>query len=180
MRVGLHNWHAIWEIYSAMGNIQNISGAAGEYLAAMELMRPIATGAFLFDAVLLGGKEPTYDYIVYLLDANSDRYGPFCFLQVKTTTRKPAPGGAYPLAFSATDVARAHASKIPFFVCIVDRAVPRAERIFIKGVDSDRKAGISRLAPTHDLAADAVKLELHQEVERVWSMQSAPVLKRLI
>lgn len=157
-----------------MGNIQNISGAAGEYLAAMELMRPIASGAFLFDAVLLGGKEPTYDYIVYLLDADSERFGPFYFLQVKTTTRKPAPGGAYRLGFDAVDVARAQAS--PYFVCVVDRAVPRAERIFIKGVDSKRKAGISRLAPTYDLATDAVKLELHQEVERLWALQSAPVL----
>jgi hypothetical protein len=163
-----------------MGNIQNISGAAGEYLAAAELMRPTSGGAVLFDAVLLGGKEPTYDYIVYLLDAKSERFGPFFFLQVKTTTSDPTPGGAYRFSFSAVDVARAQASKIPYFVCIVDRAVPRAERIFVKGVDSKRKAGISRFPPAFDLATDAVKLEMHEEVERLWSMQSMPVLTRLI
>lgn len=163
-----------------MGNFQNISGAAGEYLCGMELMRPVARRGFMFAPVLLGGKEPTFDYLVYLLDSNGDRYGPFFFLQVKSTTKNADRNGNYSLALSTIDIHRATASKVPFFVCIVDRSKIRQERFFILGVDSRRTTGITRLASRHDLATDQVKVELHEEVERLWALQSVPSLSKLI
>lgn len=60
-----------------MSNITNLSGKAGEFLCGMELMRPVAGARFLFDAYLLGGNAPTFDYIVFLADANGDRTGAF-------------------------------------------------------------------------------------------------------
>jgi hypothetical protein len=163
-----------------MGNLQNISGAAGEYLCGMELLRPVPRRSFLFSPVLLGGKEPTFDYLVYLLDENGDRFGPFFFLQVKSTTGRVTKAGNYPLGLSAFNVRRAIASKVPFFVCIVDRSKPRQERFFILGVDSRRTTGIAQLVPRHDLATDEVKLELHGEVERLWALQGVPLLSKLI
>lgn len=143
-------------------------------------MRPVAGPRFLFDAYLLAGKAPTVDYIVYLLDPSGDRTGPFFFVQVKTTKQRPRPGTGYLIQFSATDVQRAQATKIPCFVCVVDCLLTRCEKIFIKGVDSKRSKGMARLAPTYDLAADVVKIDLYDEVTRLWALQTMPALAKFI
>lgn len=143
-------------------------------------MRPVAGPRVLFDAYLLGGNAPTFDYIVYLVDANGDRTGPLFFVQVKTISTTPTSGHGYPVGFSAADVKRAQATKIPFFVCAVDRSVTGSEKFFIKGVDSKRSEGIAKLAPTYDLTTDAVKLGLYDEVTRVWASQAKPALAKFI
>jgi hypothetical protein len=143
-------------------------------------MRPVAGPRFLFDAYLLSYNAPTFDYIVYLVDANGDRTGPFFFVQVKTTSRTPVVGMGYSVKFSLDDVKRAQATKVPFFLCIVDRAVKGDEKFYIKGVDSRLSSGIFRLFPEYDLTADAVKLELYREVERVWGTQIIPVLAKFL
>lgn len=167
-----------------MSNLTNLYGKAGEYLCIAEFMRPVMGPSgprLLFDAHLIGGNAPTFDYIIYLVDATGDRTGAFFFVQVKTTSKTPAAGIGYPVAFSALDVRRALATKVPFFVCAVDRAVTGAEKFFIKGVDSKRTKGIARLAPVHDLTTDAVKNDLYDEVELLWAAQVTPVLtKKLI
>ncbi|MGV7211521.1 hypothetical protein ACLB1G_27090 [Oxalobacteraceae bacterium A2-2] len=162
-----------------MNNLKNLIGTTGEYLCGAELMRPVAGGLFLFDAYLMGGTAPTFDYIVYLLDMYCDRSGPFFFLQVKTTFR-PNRGAPYLIDFSARDVKRAQATKIPFFLCVIDLSVPRFEKFFIKGVDSTRTKGIARVAPRFDLASDAVKLGIHKEVTRLWAVQQTPALAEFI
>lgn len=163
-----------------MSNLSNLSGSAGEYLCGTELMRPVAGPRFLFDAYLLGGKAPTFDYIVYLVDANGDRTGPFFFVQVKTTSTTPRKGTGYPVAFNAADVRRAQATKVPFFICVVDRSVTGKEKFYIKGVDSKRTKGIARVAPIHDLALNSVKIDLFDEVTRLWAAQAIPALAKFI
>jgi hypothetical protein len=143
-------------------------------------MWPIAGPRVLFDARLLGGNAPTFDYIVYLVDAKGDRTGAFFFVQVKTTATAPKPGAAYPIAFGATDVKRAQRTKIPFFVSVVDTSDPHRPRFFIKGVDSKRSTGMARLAQDYDLATDAVKLDLYDEVTRLWGTQRTPALAKFI
>lgn len=137
-------------------------------------------GSHLFEPYLIGGKAPTFDYIFYLVDASGHRSGPFFFVQVKTTEKRPKTGAAYPIKFKATDVARAIATKVPFFVCVVDRSVKHQPRFSIQGVDSKRTKGISRVAPPHDLATDAVKITIHAEVERLWKPQATPALSVFI
>jgi hypothetical protein len=117
---------------------------------------------------------------VYLLDANAQRLGPFFFLQVKTTLKAPDTTGAYALRFSARAVARAQAMKTPFFVGIVDRSTIRRERIYVKGIDAGLPTGITRLEPRHDLAEDAVKIAIYNEVSRVWALRNNPPLRRLL
>lgn len=163
-----------------MSNLKNIYGKAGEFSFGAELMRPVAAPRILFDACLLGGNAPTFDYIVYLVDVNGDRTGPLFFVQVKTISTSPKSGNGYPVGFSATDVKRAQATKIPFFVCAVDRSVSGSEKFFIKGVDSKRTRGIANLAALHDLTTDAVKLGLFDEVTRVWASQAIPALAKFI
>ncbi|NQE49921.1 hypothetical protein [Herbaspirillum rubrisubalbicans] len=175
-----------------MGNFQNIIGAGGEFLCGIELMRPVVlcpefnngfpgTGlGYLFEALHFGGKEPTYDYLVYLLDANAQRRGPFFFLQVKTTLKTPTDGGTYGLRFTASDVARAKAMKTPFFIGIVDRTSKDNEKIYVKGIAATRSKGIFRLKPVHDLADDTVKIDLYNEVFRLWTLQNTPLLSRLL
>lgn len=162
-----------------MSNLRNLSGRAGEFLCITEFMRATAGQRFLFDALLLGGNAPTFDYIIYLVDSNGDRTGPFFFVQVKTTSKTPKPGTGYPAEFSATDVKRAQATKVPFFICAVDRSIAGSEKFFIKGVDAKRTKGIIRISPVHDLKTDAVKLALYNEVTRVWASQAVPVLDAL-
>lgn len=143
-------------------------------------MRPVAGSRFLFDAYLIGGNEPTLDYIVYLVDSSGDRTGAFFFVQVKTTTTSPKPGTGYSVGFTAGDVKRAQLMKTPFFVCPVDRSVIGSEKFFIKGVASNRTTGISRLSPVHDVATDVVKLDLYNEVTRLWTGQTCLPLAKFI
>ncbi|MGC4243968.1 MAG: hypothetical protein QM686_17225 [Herbaspirillum sp.] len=70
--------------------------------------------------------------------------------------------------------------KTPFFVGIVDRSTARRERIHVKGIDARQSKGIARLAPHHDLAEDAVKIAIYNEVCRVWSLRNNPPLTQLI
>lgn len=174
-----------------MGNLKNIIGAGGEYLCGIELMRPVTPSpclhigfqpgevGYLFEALHFGGKEPTYDYLVYLLDAHAQRLGPFFFLQVKTTLKALDTTGTYSLRFSARAVARARAMKTPFFVGIVDRSATSREKIYVKGIDATNSKGIARLEPLHDLADDAVKISIYNEVSRVWALRNNPPLTRL-
>lgn len=164
----------------AMSNLKNLSGKAGEFLFGAELMRPLAGSRFLFDAYLIGGNEPTLDYIIYLVDNNGDRTGAFFFVQVKTTTTSPKPGTGYKVGFSADDVKRAQSMKTPFFVCAVDRSVVGSEKFFIKGVASTRTTGISRLSPVYDVSMDVVKLDLYNEVTRLWAGQTCLPLAKFI
>lgn len=143
-------------------------------------MRPVAGPRLLFDAYLPGGNAPTLDYIVYLVNANGDRTGALFFVQVRTIATPPKGGNGYLVGFSAIDVKRALATKIPFFVCVVDRSVTGIERFFIKGVDSKRTRGIARLPAKYDLTTDAVKLGLYDEVTRVWASQAIPALAKFI
>lgn len=163
-----------------MSNIAYLFGKAGEFLCGGELLRPVAGSRYLFDVCFLGGDAPTFDYIVYLLDEDGRRTGPFFFLQVKTTAKTTSNGTGYPIRFSAADVRRAHTTKVPFFVCVVDRSAGRGAKLFIKGVESTRTRGIATLAPDHDLETDAVKLDLYREVTRLWARRSVPRLKKLI
>lgn len=170
-----------WKIDTAiMNNLNNLTGKAGEYLCIAEFMRPVADRRLLFDVNYLGGDAPTFDYIVYLLDVQGDRSGPFFFVQVKTVSRLHKAGVAYQIKFSASDVKRAQATKVPFFVCVVDRSTSESEKFFIKGVDSQRTRGITRLQPVYDLKVDAVKLDLYYEVTRLWAKQKTPILTKLI
>lgn len=73
-------------------------------------MWPVPGPRVLLEPYLIGGKAPTLDYIVYLLDASGHRSGPFFFVQGKTTDQRPQPGDPYPIKFAATDVDRAIAT----------------------------------------------------------------------
>ncbi|WP_141749535.1 hypothetical protein [Duganella phyllosphaerae] len=97
-----------------MRNLKNLSGKAGEFLCITKFMRATAEQHFLFDALLLGGNAKT-----------------------------PRTGTGYPTGFSATDVKRAQATKVPFFICAVDRSIAGSEKFFIKGVDAKRTRGIN-------------------------------------
>ncbi|NHZ38058.1 DUF4365 domain-containing protein [Massilia rubra] len=163
-----------------MSNLVYLFGRAGEFLCGGEFLRPVAGSRYLFDVCFLGGNAPTVDYIVYLVDERGTRTGPIFFVQVKTTARAPKNGTGYKVGFSAADVRRAQATKVPFFVCVVDRSTEGRAKFFIKGVESTRTTGIATLAPVHDLATDAVKLDLYQEVTRLWAGQSMPALTKLI
>jgi len=149
-----------------MGNISKIRGQAGELDCASEFMSEVAGRGVLFHPVALAENEPTADHLVFLLSPTGELSGPFFFVQVKSTSKGPRADGSYTYSFSAQDVQRAHAMKVPFLLCLVDRSIPNERRIFIKGVDSKRKRGIYRISTKYDLRTDAVKIALHREVTR--------------
>lgn len=167
-----------------MGNSENIIGLGGEYLCGAELMRPVLRSrsrlSFLFEAVLIGGKEPTYDYVVHLLNRHRQRIGASFFLQVKATMQGLNSSGSYEIDFDAQAVERAHALKLPFFLAVVDRSVTRKEKIFIKGLNAGRTSGIYRVRPQYDLADDAVKVDLYLEVLRLWRKLRVQPLKKFV
>lgn len=143
-------------------------------------MNPVAGRGVLFRTIALGEAEPTVDFMVFLLDQNNKQGSEFFFLQVKTTEVGPRHDGSYACSFSAREVQRARAMKVPFFICVVDRSDPSVRRIFIKGVDSKRHAGTYSVAPLYDLKTDTVKVTLYEEVKRIWAMQKLPRLQELV
>ena len=163
-----------------MGNLTNIRGKAGEFFCGKELMRPVANGDLLFDIARFDGKEPTADYIVFLINSAGERTGPFFFVQVKSTTKGRRKSGDYAYSFDRTRVQRAQALKTPFILCLVDLSTRRSGEIFIMGVDSNRITGIRSLPRKHDLAKSSVKITLFDEVTRIWTEQNSPRFNRLI
>jgi hypothetical protein len=162
-----------------MGNLSNLRGAAGEYFCGRELLRPVQTRGMLFDIVRFEGREPTADFMVFLVNPLGERTGPFFFLQIKSTTKSRRCNGSYAYSFDRNHVRRAQALKVPFFVCIVDFSACSSGEIFVMGVDSKRSQGIYRMPCAYDLSAQWVKLAMFDEVTRIWAAQDYPYFNQL-
>jgi hypothetical protein len=134
----------------------------------------------LFDIVRFEGKEPTADFMVFLVDSSGQRTGPFFFMQVKATNKGCNKNGCYAYSFGTKHVRRALSLKVPFVVCIVDLSIRGSGRIFIKGIDSRRHQGIYCMPCTYDLSAPWVKLALYDEVARIWAGRDYSYFDKLV
>lgn len=118
------------------------------------------------------------DYIACALTEQDAQNGPF-FVQVKTTSRMRPNRTGYPIAFSVDDVKRAQEIKATVLRQLNKLFGTRTCKILIKGLESGRIKAIATLAADHDLATDAVKLDLYRERGIIWTRRSIPWLRKL-
>ena len=143
-------------------------GQRGEKAVETCLCRPSAnTPEYQFRPIPLGEKAELFDFLVHLLDASNNIIGPHFFVQVKTTAA--AAVTSCNARFDKSEVAKAITFNVPSYVIAVDASSPTTERIFIKAINSDRTAGIAKVACTQSLDDDAVRDTLYQEVMAYFS-----------
>ncbi|WP_313927526.1 DUF4365 domain-containing protein [Pseudoxanthomonas sp.] len=141
----------------------NSLGQRGEKAAETSLCRPSGkTPEYQFRPIPLGDKAELFDFVVHLLGADNNILGAHFFVQVKTT-ETPATVSCS-ARFSKDEVAKAVTFKTPCYLVGVDASDPTTERIFIKGIDFDRKKGISKISLSQSLDDDAVRDILYKEV----------------
>lgn len=146
----------------------NIVGNRGESEVATELLTPTDTSgsipAFPFHPIFLGEKAPVFDFLVYLLDDSGQPTGAHFFVQTKTT-RRALQADRCIARLPIKDVRAAQAFKCPSFIFAV-HAPAKSARIYIAAIAHDRSRGIERIPVCHDLASDAVKIQLYSDVSR--------------
>lgn len=150
-------------------------GELAERIAAVDLTRPVR-GLHerpLFRVAPLGGKYPTVDFLVDIVDDRDASIG-FFFAQVKGTA------SADPLAVRLrVEVYRDRYNALvrlpaPTFLIGVDVA---AELSYLVAAHRPRTAKVSTIAKDYCLRDDAVKIRLYEEVLSYWEA-NRPALQR--
>lgn len=141
----------------------NQLASMGEYAAALLFRRKIA-GVHRFTATFLGEKAQLLDYLVNLLDANGHEYGPFFFLQVKTTAAIARPGRGIRAKFSAREVRLVQARKVPVYLAAVMSLSDGQEEIYVMGIDVAQRGGVSVVPRLFPLSDDGVRMAIYREV----------------
>ncbi len=150
-------------------------GKLAELIAETDLSRPVR-GRYkrpLFRAAFLGGKYPTVDFIVDVLDGRDESQA-FFFVQVKGTVVAGANARRLPIKVPVEKFNRLVRLPAPTFVIGVDVL---AERSYVIAARSPRKSGVSSLTKTYCLRDDGVKIKLYAEVLAFWK-HNRPFLRR--
>jgi hypothetical protein len=153
----------------------NHLGNLGEYVVSL-LFRRTVNDVYRFSVTFLGAKAQLLDFMVNLLDANGSEYGPFFFLQVKTSAKQPSRKQGIPARFSANEVSRACARKVPVYLAAVGRLSDDLEDIFIIGVDASLQGGVRRVPKIFSLALKETRLTIHDEVHAYFQF-NAPIFE---
>ncbi|WP_296000175.1 hypothetical protein [Rugamonas sp.] len=141
----------------------NHLGNLGEDVVSLLFRRRIDK-VYRFSVTFLGEKAQLLDFMVNLLDDNGSEYGPFFFLQVKTTATIGAPGAGIPATFTAEEVRNARARKVPVYLVAVESGDDDAERIFAIAIDETLKGGVAVVPPIFSLADKATRMRIYDEV----------------
>jgi hypothetical protein len=140
------------------------TGKLGESAVSTQLLRVKNGLQFAsFDPCSLGEKAELLDFVVRL-KRDDHPFGPYFFLQVKTT-QAPSEKGSIVTNFSYEEVQAAQALKAPVYIAAVDASNPKSEDIYIKPIYSDRKTGVYRVARKGLLSDDGVCMAVFKEVE---------------
>jgi hypothetical protein len=150
----------------------NQSGDLGELLARVHLSRPVG-GRYaraLFQATPLGGKYPTVDLIVDVLDSNSEPIG-FFFAQVKATQSASVGGARLSLTVEVERYRRLTRLHAPAYLIGVDVTNERSYIIAATRTARSTLPSILRDYPLHD---DKIRVALYREVVDFWSRRPRP------
>ena len=143
------------------------SGELGELLARLHLSRPVA-GRYrraLFQATPLGGKYPTVDLTVDVLDPNSESVG-FFFAQVKAT-QSASPGGTrLSLTVDIERYRRLTRLRVPGYVIGVDVTGGRS---YIVAATPPAPGTLRSISRDYPLTDDKIRVALYREVVSFWA-----------
>ena len=150
-------------------------GELAERIAAVDLTRPVS-GIYrrpLFRVAPLGGKYPTVDFLVDVVDDRDASIG-FFFAQVKGTVSIGPPASRLPIEVRRDRYNALVRLSAPSFIIGVDVT---AELSYIIAAHRVRTARVSSIAKTYCLRDDAVKIGLYEEVLSYWDA-NRPALQR--
>lgn len=128
--------------------------------------------AFRFSVTFLGAKAQLLDFMVNLLDADGYEYGPFFFLQVKTSGEVDG-RKSIPARFSAKEVRRACARKVPVYLAAVGRLSDDFEDVYIIAVDASLQGGIRVVPKIFPLAMKETRLRIYDEVHAYFQSKAS-------
>ncbi|GJI92739.1 hypothetical protein [Duganella hordei] len=144
-------------------NTTNHLGNLGEDVVS-QLFRRKINDVYRFSVTFLGEKTQFLDFIVNLLDGEGAEYGPFFFLQVKTTTKVPGQGRGISARFSAKEVRTACARKVPVYLVAVGCLSDDSEEIFAMAVDASLQGGVAVVPRIFSLSMKETRLRIYDEV----------------
>ncbi len=143
-------------------------GARGEELVSSCLRTPSSAhnNRIRFRPKFLGEKSELLDFLVLLVDEQSQAFGPHFFLQVKTTATTPKEDAkSIVTEFTAEEVSKALALKTPVYLVAVDASKPYSESIYVMGIGASRIKGISAIPKSLSLKDPAIRETLYEEVK---------------
>lgn len=150
---------------------KSIVGQRGENAVQVALLRPlVAAGvpAKPFYPVFLGEKNPIFDLVVYLLDANAKILGPHFYAQIKTT-QAPASATSCVARMNKDHVIGATQCKVPSYFIAVDASSPTTESCYVKGISHTSSSGIYKAPVANILSSTAIRALLYNEVKNHFS-----------
>ena len=150
-------------------------GRRAETYAQIALSMPAEAkgGRVLFQTTPLGDKYPTLDLLVDLIDDQDEAVGYF-FVQVKGTTKPRPPGGRLPVEVELLHYNRMVRHPSPTYLIGVDLCDLRQPAAYLIAASAERAAMLSSMSRTFDLAEDAVRIALYDEVVRYWAAVGRP------
>jgi hypothetical protein len=150
----------------------NQSGDLGELWARVHLSRPVG-GRFrraLFQATPLGGKYPTVDLIVDVLDPDSEPIG-FFFAQVKATQAASRGGAQQSLTVDAERYRRLTRLRAPAYLIGVDIGDARS---YITAATPPAPGALPSIPRDYPLTDDKIRVALYREVVSFWGRRPRP------
>lgn len=137
-------------------------GRLGEDIVA-RLFHLETSGIYRFYCCFLGAKAQL-DFLVNLLDENGIEYGPFFFVQVKTTSCVTASGKGIPVRLRAAQVRSLQARKVPAYLVAVSSVDRDLEEVYAIAVDAPLQRGVSVVPRLFSLRQEETRLMIYNEV----------------
>lgn len=156
----------------------NLLGNFGEGAVSQLLHRKMA-GVHQFAARHLGEKAQLLDFIVNLVDDRGTEYGPFFFLQVRTTAAIMRPRQGIRANFSAREVRLVQARRVPAYMAAVLDKGDGSEEIYILGIDAKQKGGIAVVPRLFPLSEEGVRKAIYREVHGYFESGVKAFMSRL-
>lgn len=156
----------------------NRLGDFGEDTVSQLLHRRV-NGVHRFAVHRLGEKAPTLDFMVNLIDLRGKEYGPFFFLQVRTTGRIARPRQGIHANFSARDVDLVQARSVPVYLAAVLSREDNTEEIYVIGIDAAHTGGVRVVPRLFALSDEMVRMTMYREVHAYFDAGMKRFVSRL-
>jgi hypothetical protein len=137
-------------------------GRLGESIVA-RLFHLETLGVYRFSCCFLGAKAQL-DFLINLLDENGIEYGPFFFVQVKTTAGIAASSSGVPVRLRGAQMRAAKARKVPVYLAAVSSVDGDLEEVYAIAIDAALQSGVSVVPRLFSLRQEETRLMIFNEV----------------
>jgi hypothetical protein len=145
-------------------NTANHLGKLGESIVS-RLFHLEISGTYRFSTCFLGAKAQ-FDLLVNLLDERGLEYGPFFFVQIKTTASLNTARHGIPVRLRASHVKLAKARKVPVYLLAVRSVDGSLEEVYAIAVDGSLTHGLAVVPRLFSLRSEETRLTIYNEVHQ--------------